>query len=401
MGLYNYDRLLSYEERKIRESGIPAGNKELIMKFERFLLAQGVSKARIVRYLQTLRKVSEMYPKPFDEWSPEDMLEVVAIIEERYTSAETKNEYRKGLRKFFKWLKGENWEGLLYVRGEKKSNRLPQVLSEEEIMRMIEVARHPRDKALIAVGYEGGFRVSELAGIRIGDVEFMVVNGHLKAKVRVYGKTGERRIPLVMSAPILKAWLDVHPMRYDPEAVVFCSISNRKLGEPMEYRAFSRIIKILAKKAGIKKRVHPHILRHSRATVLAKYLPEAVLCEYFGWVQGSDIPAVYVHLSGRDLDEAIDRLYEIGEEEKPKVVKPRKCPRCGHVNDPTAVYCSKCALVLDEGKRIELEMMQESLSRELAEKLLANPKILEELKELVELVEKVRARPELLRSLLS
>ena len=156
----------------------------------------------------------------------------------------------------------------------------------------------------------------------------------------------------------------------------------------------------MAERAGIKKRVHPHILRHSRATVLAKYLPEAVLCEYFGWVQGSDVPAVYVHLSGRDLDEAIDRLYEIGEEEKPKLAKPRKCPRCENINDPMAVYCSKCGLILDERKRIELEMMQEEISKEFAYKLLQNPAIIKEIKELIELVERVRSSPESLKNLL-
>ncbi len=265
---------------------------------------------------------------------------------------------------------------------------------------MVKVAKHPRDKALIAVGYEGGFRIGELANIRIKDVEFKIVNGHLKAKVRVYGKTGERKIPLVMSAPLLKTWMEAHPLNNDPEAVVFCSISNRKLGESMEYQAFSRIIKTLAKKAGIKKRVYPHMLRHSRATVLAKHLPEAVLCEYFGWVQGSDIPAVYVHLSGRDLDEAIDRLYEIGEGEKPKLAKPRKCSRCNNINDPVAVYCSKCGLILDERKRIELEMMQEEMSKELAYRLLQNPDLIREIKELIEIVERVKSNPEVFENLL-
>jgi len=400
MVLYNYDKQLEYEKQRLKKAKIPEKNKELILKFERYLLAQGVGKARILRYMISLRKVSEIHPKQFDEWTPEDMVDVVAKLEEIYSSAETKNEYRKGLRKFFKWLKGENWEGLAYVRGERKDNRLPQVLTEEEIMKMVEVAKHPRDKALIAVGYEGGFRIGELANIRIKDVEFRVVNGHLKAKVRVYGKTGERKIPLVMSAPLLKAWIEAHPLSSDPEAFVFCSISNRKLGEPLEYKALSKIIKSLAKKAGIKKRVHPHILRHSRATVLAKYLPEAVLCEYFGWVQGSDVPAVYVHLSGRDLDEAIDRLYEISEEEKPKLAKPKKCPRCGNVNDPVAVYCSKCGLILDERKRIELEMMQEEMSRELAYRLLQNPGIIREIKELIEIVERVRSNPEVLKDLM-
>jgi len=57
--------------------------------------------------------------------------------------------------------------------------------------------------------------------------------------------------------------------------------------EPMRYKSFANILKDLAKKAGIKKKVNPHNFRHSRATHLAGKLPEAVMKEFFGWAQSS------------------------------------------------------------------------------------------------------------------
>ncbi|WP_394344768.1 hypothetical protein [Salinigranum halophilum] len=55
--------------------------------------------------------------------------------------------------------------------------------------------------------------------------------------------------------------------------------------------------------------MNPHHFRHSRATHLANWLTEAQLCEWFGWVQGSNVPARYVHLSGRDIDNAYLALF--------------------------------------------------------------------------------------------
>jgi len=57
------------------------------------------------------------------------------------------------------------------------------------------------------------------------------------------------------------------------------------------------------------KKVHPHKLRHSRATFLASKLTEAQMNQIFGWKQGSDMPSIYVHLSGRDMDDAILGVY--------------------------------------------------------------------------------------------
>ncbi len=182
---------------------------------------------------------------------------------------------------------------------------------------MVETVSHPRDKALIVVGYEGGLRIGEIAGLRIGNIIWRTnSNGDLKAKIKVKGKTGDRQIPLVISAPYLRRWIEEHPFKDDPNAIVFCSLSQRSFGQMISYQMMWKTITRIGKEAGIKKRVNPHILRHSRATVLANYLTEAQMCEFFGWAQESKMPRIYVHLSGRDIDKAIDKVYGLEEEEE-------------------------------------------------------------------------------------
>lgn len=407
--IHGYENKLKREWKKILKSSIPEESKNLLERFKRDLEIQGISASRIWKYLSILRYINENYNrKPFDKWDEEDIKVVMAVVQQKVRSGEysenTGYEYRKTLKKFFKWLYGAEWRGLKILRGNDKRNASkPEYLTEEEILKMIEYARHLRDKALIAVTYEGGLRIGEAANLKIKDIIwFSNVNGDLKVKIRVSGKTGERQIPLVIAVPYLKRWLEVHPRKDEPEAFVFCSLSQRNFGEAIEYQTFRRIIEEAAKKAGIKKRVNPHLLRHSRATVLANYLTEAQMCEFFGWVQGSDMPRIYVHLSGRDIDKAIMRYYGLEEEEEKKEVevKPKKCPRCGYLNAPTDIYCGRCALILDEGERAKLEMEEPEIVREMLDYIMEQPEKLRMLKEMLDFVEKLRTNPQLIQMLI-
>jgi len=112
---------------------------------------------------------------------------------------------------------------------------------------------------------------------------------------------------------------------------------------------------------------------------------------FFGWVQGSDMLRVYVHLSGRDIDRAINKVYGLEEEEDEKEVeiKPKKCPRCGYVNAPTDIYCGRCALILDEKERLKLEMEESKIAIDLMTYIMQNPEMFEKVREMIKFVEKV------------
>jgi site-specific recombinase XerD len=128
--------------------------------------------------------------------------------------------------------------------------------------------------------------------------------------------------------------------------------SDAKLNDDMKlgYRYIrEKILKTTMERAGIDKPSNPHHYRHSRASYLANELKEAQLCEWFGWAQGSDVPARYVHLSGRDIDNAYNQLHGIEEpdddEDEPDVIQ---CGRCQELNEPTAAFCMRCGFALDQ-----------------------------------------------------
>ncbi|HID44011.1 MAG TPA: hypothetical protein EYP30_09640 [Archaeoglobaceae archaeon] len=263
-------------------------------------MAEGVGKLRIARYISILRKIAEFNGRSFDEWEDDDIISILEAIEEEDYSSGTKNEFRKTLKKFIKVQYGEYSSLLRLIKQKREDNRIPEVLSEEEILSMVEAANHPRDKALIAVGYEGGLRIGELASLRIGDIIWHTnLNGELKAKIEVRGKTGERQIPLIISVPYLKRWIDEHPFRDDPNAIVFCSLSQRSFGQMISYQMMWKTISRIGKEAGIKKRTNPHILRHSRATFWQIILPRPRCVSFLDGLRVQGCPEhTFIYLEG-------------------------------------------------------------------------------------------------------
>jgi len=192
----------------------------------------------------------------------------------------------------------------------------------------------------------------------------------------VYGKTGMRRILIIASAPHLLNWINNHPLRNDPDAPLWVGIGSVNKNKQLDYASVRMMLRRTARKAGLKKSVNPHIFRHSRATYLAKHLTEAQMCEYFGWVQGSRMPSIYVHLSGRDVDGALLKIYGMEEEEKleePKL-KPKKCPRCGYLNSADAKYCNNCGLIVDVDLALRFEGVQ-SMQDDVISKIFEDPKL--------------------------
>jgi ribosomal protein L40E len=123
------------------------------------------------------------------------------------------------------------------------------------------------------------------------------------------------------------------------------------------------LLKKLAERCSITKPVHNHALRHARATHLAKHLPEAVMKELFGWTRDSKMASVYTHLSGRDVDEALLKLYGVKIEElKEEKSGAKICPKCGEVNSILSHFCKKCSTPLDLKIMVEVEEEKRKLN---------------------------------------
>jgi integrase/recombinase XerD len=143
--------------------------------------------------------------------------------------------------------------------------RLPRALGKEEVLRLLSCPdlhkpRGLRDRAMLTLAYAAGLRVSELIGLRIGDVDTE------RGFVSALGKGSKRRlVPLGEVALLhLQEYLRARSGKASASPLLFAGPSGRALTR----QAFWKLIRRYARAAGIASDVHPHRLRHSFATHL-------------------------------------------------------------------------------------------------------------------------------------
>lgn len=360
--IYNYRRRLDWALKRVKKSEISERNKKAILDFKDFCTMEGMSLSRIERYMQILVIWARILDKDFDASTKEDIMKAVRIIQENeHYSPWTKATFKIMLKRFFRWLKNTGreqpeevkWINTRIKLSDKKLPANGDLLTEEEVKKIIEAATHTRDRAFISLLYESGSRIGELASLQIGNVKF----DQYGAILNVTGKTGSRPIRVISSTPYLMAWMQNHPFKNDNKAPLWVNIGNLEHNSLMKYANIRTTLVKLCKKAGIKKRCNPHMFRHSRATFLADHLTEFQMNQYFGWIQGSSMPSTYVHMSGSNIEASILALNGISspETKKESIIKPKICARCDTINVPEAKFCIKCAGILDLKTACELK----------------------------------------------
>jgi len=391
-----YPENLTEEERnKVRFLSPGRRNNENLLKEQREVLRKydrkkstednWSEKTRVMRLIQLLR-LARFVKKPFEEATKDDVLNFFDSTNGQKLG--TINNYKNAIKPFFQWLhkmEGNDYPECVKWITRKYENKfkLPEeILNEDDIIKMLDKANNPRNKALISVGYESGCRLSELLNIRMKHLTF----DEYGAVIMVNGKTGQRRIRLINSVPDLKAWVNNHPFKDNPEAPLWISLSRNEYGSPIHRFGFNGVLQMIARRAGIKKRIHPHALRHARATQLAKLLTEQELKIFFGWAKGSQMASIYVHLSGMDVERKL--LEKAGKLDKDKikesVLRPRKCGRCGEENSVADKFCVKCYYPLEINAIKEIEELKSIINEFVTTKLLQKPGFMEELPKLVE-----------------
>jgi ribosomal protein L40E len=126
--------------------------------------------------------------------------------------------------------------------------------------------------------------------------------------------------------------------------------------------------------------VNPHSFRHARASNLANVLTEAQMKEYLGWVGDSRMASTYVHLSGRNIDNALLKLNGIKTEDEVNneehKLRIKTCLRCQESNSPTSSFCSRCGSPLDMRTAMQLHE-EESKIDGVMDNLLEDPEVKE------------------------
>jgi len=165
----------------------------------------------------------------------------------------TQNYHLIALRTFLKYLLKNDVKTLSPDKIElsKQAPRQVEFLEGADLERMLETPTNVRDKALLETLFSTGLRVSELAKLKVEDINLN------KPEFTVRGKGSKLR--LVFLSDNARHWLKKYlAERHDPNPLIF----------PITPRSIERLVSRYARLAGIMKRVTPHTLRHSYATDL-------------------------------------------------------------------------------------------------------------------------------------
>jgi len=227
-------------------------------------------------YLHAVSRFSAYFGKSPDHLSLEDVRTYQVHLAGKEVAWATLNQVVCALRFFYGVTLGNDSvpERIPYARTPKS---LPVILSADEVTRFLESVSSLKCRVALTTAYSAGLRVSEVVGIRIGDIDSDRMVIHVR-----HGK-GDRDRYVMLSGQLLSIlrayWKRAHPKHY--------LFPGRDDDHPLQQTTLHAACRSAAKAAGLGKRVTVHILRHSFATHLLE--------------QGADIRIIQALLGHRSL----------------------------------------------------------------------------------------------------
>lgn len=296
---------VDYSALKINEAAVAAAPEKIEPK--ELLSQDQVQALRMIEQKLKLRGYSEntqrTYLNQFKEFllffkdtHPIDLTEVeirnylLYLIEQRKLSKSAQNQAINSIKFFYEKVLMQERK-LYHLERPMKDKRLPEVLSQEEVMNVFEALDNLKHKTMLMLIYSAGLRRSEMLNLRIGDVDFN------RSIVFIRGGKGHKDRQTVLSQnliPLLQQYLN----EFAPGFWLF----EGPKGERYSASSLQQIFKRAAKKAGVKKIVRLHMLRHSFATHL---LESGTSTRYIQVLLGHESPKtteIYAQVSRFALD---------------------------------------------------------------------------------------------------
>lgn len=291
-----------------RDNTISKQNREDIDAYLGYLLKQNKSTMTLYIRIQHLRRLALLFNKDFRDVTKEDVTQVIEELERRNYAPKTMQKWKVVLKTYFKWLYNcprheypevvQDISTTIPKRLIRQRYNSADVVTREETQLIADQCNNLRDKAFVKMLYESGARSGELLTVTIGNV----VDQDGCLWVTLFGKTGERTVPLKWCKRAVELWLEVHPHSADKEAPLWLGLRGKTKTKQLQYRQFKNLLKENSKKAGICKPINPHLFRHSRATECAENgWTEDLMRSYFGWGADSKMPSTYIHRSKKSI----------------------------------------------------------------------------------------------------
>ena len=248
-------------------------------------------------YLRAVEEFAQYFKRPPDRLRPEHIRQYQAhLIADRKLGAMSVTQHHSALRFFFLNTLKRPWM-VADMPVPKRPFRLPEVLSREEVERLVECAASPLHRIWLLTLYATGMRREELVQLRIDDID----SGRMVIHIR-QGK-GKKDRDVMLSPRLLEElrtyWRSANPK---PKTILFPGKGpNQNRDVPIDSRSVYDAVQQAAKRAGLDKRVHTHTLRHCFATHLLETGADIRTIQLLLGHADLKTTSRYLHLSERHL----------------------------------------------------------------------------------------------------
>ena len=293
---------------------------ESILDYSHYLkIERGLSSHTIQNYIRDLKKLISFIDKKKITSTPieikEDLIQQFIYEIAKEISPRSQARIISGLRSYFDYLIFENYRASNptdLIETPKIGVKLPDTLSEQEINSLISAidlskAEGERNRAMLETMYSCGLRVSELIHLKISDLFFE------EGFIKIVGKGNkERFVPIHYSAQkyivlYMNEIRDHLSIKKGFEDTLFLNRRGKSLSRQMIFM----ILKALAIKINLNKKISPHTFRHSFATHLLKNGADLRAIQQMLGHESITTTEVYVHLDTSYLKKIVEKYHPI------------------------------------------------------------------------------------------
>jgi site-specific recombinase XerD len=188
---------------------------------------------------------------------------------------------------------GLTWDATIKIKRPRRDYPMPEILSREEMLRLVNSPTNIKHRTLLAVLYSTGMRRDELMNLKLSDID----SSRMVMRIN-YGK-GNKSRDVILAAKTLTLLREYYRY-FRPKPLVYVFESGAKSGQPYSATSISKIVTRAAKQVGITKKVHPHSLRHAFATHMLEQGTNLKVIQKLLGHSSLSSTMVYLHLAAID-----------------------------------------------------------------------------------------------------
>lgn len=260
-----------------------------------------VAKLKELRYsintLNTYKHMFEEFINYYSDYEPDEITDQLIVeflrylVNERNVSGSYQNQSINAIKFYYERVQGGQRKTYMIERP-RKEKYLPEVLSEEETIRILDATDNLKHKAILMTIYSAGLRISELVNLKIKDIDSN------RMQIRVEQAKGKKDRYTLLSERTLEI-LRKYFLEYKPKKWIFEGIN----GEQYSHRSIQEALRKSVEKAGIKKKITVHTLRHSFATHLLESGTDLRYIQSLLGHSSSKTTEIYTHITTKGFEQ--------------------------------------------------------------------------------------------------